>query len=169
MDKTVIIINGSGGVGKDTICSIVGEHYKTEVISSIDPIKAIAAQGGWNYSDKSASGRKLLADLKQSFITYNNLPMKYLVQKYKDFLNSNSTVLFVHIREPEEIEKFKNQCTDTRCVTLLIKSDVIKPGNYGNKSDDNVEDYNYDFVYCNTYGDKNLETHFMSFFYKNIA
>ena len=28
----IIIINGAGGVGKDTICDIVGKYYKTKVV-----------------------------------------------------------------------------------------------------------------------------------------
>ena len=41
MHKLVIVINGSGGVGKDSICSIVGKHYSTMNISSVDPIKKL--------------------------------------------------------------------------------------------------------------------------------
>lgn len=168
MEKTVIIINGAGGTGKDTICNIVAEHFKTEVISSVDVIKKIAAYGGWNYSDKSNSARKLLSDLKQAFTDYNDLPTNYLMQEYEKFMNSTSTILFVHIREPKEIEKFKNKI-NARCFTLLIKSDKILPGNYGNHSDDCVNDYNYDLEYLNEFGDKHIELHFMSFFYKNVV
>lgn len=168
MEKTVIIINGAGGVGKDTICNIVASHYKTEIVSSIDIIKKIATMGGWNCSDKSHEARKLLSSLKKDFAEYNDLPTNYILDKYNKFMDDNGTILFVHIREPNEIEKFKNQ-VHSKCITLLITSDKIKPGNYGNTSDDNVENYNYDYVYENKYGDKQLETHFMSFFYKNIA
>ena len=48
MHKLVIVINGSGGVGKDSICSIVGKHYSTMNISSVDPIKKIAFENGWD-------------------------------------------------------------------------------------------------------------------------
>jgi hypothetical protein len=48
MQKTVIVINGSGGVGKDTLCDIAATHYSVWNISSIDPIKELAAITGWN-------------------------------------------------------------------------------------------------------------------------
>ena len=42
MNKIVIIINGRGGVGKDTLCDFAAKHYKVENISSITPIKDLA-------------------------------------------------------------------------------------------------------------------------------
>ena len=42
MNKQIIIINGQGGVGKDTICDIVKKYYGVKIVSSIDMIKAIA-------------------------------------------------------------------------------------------------------------------------------
>ena len=40
--KLTIVINGMGGVGKDTLCRFAAERYKTENISSITPIKELA-------------------------------------------------------------------------------------------------------------------------------
>ena len=48
MKKTVIVINGAGGVGKDTLCDAVALHLPTCNISSITPIKEIARTFGWN-------------------------------------------------------------------------------------------------------------------------
>ena len=47
MEKTVIVINGAGGVGKDTLCEFAEKHYKVMNISSITPIKEIAAMCGY--------------------------------------------------------------------------------------------------------------------------
>ena len=68
MEKQVVIINGVGGVGKDSICEIVAQIYRVKAVSSIDPIKQIALLGGWNYDDKSLAGRKILSDIKLAFI-----------------------------------------------------------------------------------------------------
>ena len=43
MRKAVIIINGNGGVGKDTLCEFAGAAYRTQNISSVTPIKEIAS------------------------------------------------------------------------------------------------------------------------------
>ena len=45
-NKPVIVINGSGGVGKDTLCEWVKQRIPTRIVSSVDPIKRLAAEGG---------------------------------------------------------------------------------------------------------------------------
>ena len=41
MKKRVVIINGKGGVGKDTLCNIIGKKYAIRNVSSITPIKKL--------------------------------------------------------------------------------------------------------------------------------
>ena len=81
MKKIVIIINGNGGVGKDTLCDFASEKYTVTNISAITPIKNIAYQFGWR-GEKDQKSRKFLADLKKTFIEYNDLPYRYLVGEY---------------------------------------------------------------------------------------
>ena len=45
MDKIVIIINGNGGVGKDTLCEYAGEKYKVSNIIAMKSNPAIAPAG----------------------------------------------------------------------------------------------------------------------------
>ena len=137
MHKLVIVINGSGGVGKDSICSIVGKHYSTMNISSVDPIKKIAFENGWD-------GRK--NEKSRKFVDFNDLPCKYLLDKYQEFLESNNEILFVHIREPEEISKFKKSIQEA-CITLLIRRNSHTKKEWNNSADDNVENFDYDFCY----------------------
>ena len=103
--KLTIVINGKGGVGKDTLCRFAAERYKTENVSSITPIKEIAALCGWQ-GEKTDRARKFLSDLKALTAEYNDFPTNYLVAQYRAFLASDGELLFVHIREPEEIRKF---------------------------------------------------------------
>lgn len=147
MKKTVIIVNGNGGVGKDTLCDFAAEKYKVRNISSITPIKNIAVQNGWD-GGKDAKSRKFLADLKQLFVDYNDLPCRYLESQYREFLETDEELLFVHIREGEEIDKFKKCVTEIPCVTLLVRRDSGEKS-WGNVSDDNVENYHYDYSYDN--------------------
>lgn len=150
MRKIVIIINGNGGVGKDTLCDFASEWYKATSISSITPIKEIAYLGGWR-GEKDPKSRKLLADLKKAFVEYNDKPYQYLIEQYNKFLCDDSQILFAHIREGKEIDKFRKY-VDIPCATLLIRRDLPLK-NWGNDSDDNVENYEYDYVYDN---DKSL-------------
>ena len=156
MQKTVIVINGSGGVGKDTLCDIAASHYAVWNISSIDPIKELAAITGWD-GDKSDRSRKFLADLKQLTVTYNDYPLRWLMARYEKFLTDNHDILFVHIREPKEIEKFVNAIREAngRVLTLLVRGgERMKKSHYGNAADDCVENYSYDYYFMN---DKTLE------------
>ena len=167
MDKKVIVINGSGDVGKDTICKVVGNHYKVMNVSSVDPIKKIASENGWD-GKKNEKSRKFLADLKRLFVEYNDLPQRYLLEKYQEFMNGSDDILFVHIREPEEIAKFKNSVGEG-CFTLLIRGRETAKKDWKNSSDDNVEKYSYDFYYENKKPLEELEIDFMSFFHGNMV
>lgn len=160
MDKIVIIINGNGGVGKDTLCEYAGEKYKVSNISAITPIKNIASQYGWK-GEKNQESRKFLADLKRVFIEYNNLPFLYLKEEYEKFLHDDAQILFVHIREGEEIDKFK-RCVGIPCITLLIRRNHLQE-NWGNDSDDNVEKYEYDYIYENNKSLSDARYDFVSF------
>ena len=153
MKKTVIVINGAGGVGKDTLCEFAEKHYKVMNISSITPIKEIAAMCGWS-GEKTDKARKFLSDLKALSIEYNDFPTVWATEKYKEFLSSNFEIMFVHIREAQEIEKFV-KATDGEAKTLLVRGgERMKKSNYGNASDDDVEKYSYDYYFVN---DKTLE------------
>ncbi len=165
MDKKkkqlVIIINGRGGVGKDTLCEMAAKHFSVRNISSITPIKEIALQNGWK-GDKTKKSRKFLSDLKRLFVEYNDLPTKYLVRQYREFMQGEEQILFVHIRETEEIDKFKREVSH-RCITLLVKRDKMRRGNWGNASDDEVENYAYDFYFQNDKPLPDVEKEFVRF------
>ncbi len=146
-EKVVIIINGHGGAGKDSLCDFAGRVYRTVNVSSAEPIKEIARRyGGWQ-GEKDERSRKFLADLKHLFAAYNDLPLKYLMEEYKRFSESEAEILFVHIREGEEIDKFKAR-VELPCVTLLVQRSGVRQ-QWGNASDDNVENYDYDYCYNN--------------------
>ena len=61
MKQLAIVINGCGGVGKDTLCQMAARHYKVRNISSVTPIKELAVQCGWNGAKDNRS-RKFLSD-----------------------------------------------------------------------------------------------------------
>lgn len=167
MEKIVIIINGIGGAGKDTLCSLAAKHYKVKNISAITPIKDIAQKYGWN-GEKDAKSRKFLSDLKRVFIEYNDLPTKYLYSEYKEFVESEDKILFVHIREKEEIEKFKKLVT-IRCITLLVDRQTPNAEKWGNASDDEVKNYQYDFSFENNKSMPIIEQEFVEFLYNLLT
>jgi hypothetical protein len=141
----VVIINGRGGVGKDTLCNGAATVYETQSASSIDPIKKIAAEYGWQ-GEKDEKSRKFLADLKQAFCSYNDLPTRYLLEQCEGFLQGEKQILFLQIREGSEIDKFRRKVT-IPCVTVLIRRGQQE--DWGNPADDNVEAYHYDAYFEN--------------------
>jgi guanylate kinase len=166
MKKTVIVINGAGGVGKDTLCEFAEKHFKVMNVSSITPIKEIAAMCGWQ-GEKTDKARKFLSDLKALSIEYNDFPTLWAAKKYNEFLESDKEIMFLHIREGVEIEKFV-RATDGKAKTLLIRGGSrMTKSNYGNASDDMVENYSYDYYFVN---DKTLEQAEVEFveFLKNL-
>lgn len=152
MSKKVFIINGSGGVGKDTFCEYVGHYAKVKVISSIDLVKDYASKMGWNGS-KTPRDRKFLSDLKDLLTKYNDYPFRDICQKVLWFKEDDNEFLFIPIREPEEIDRAKREFN---AHTILMVNDNVK-GIYSNHADARVLEYNYDIVVDNSGTLKDLE------------
>ena len=103
---------------------------------------------GWD-GRKDDRSRRFLSDLKKLTVDYNDFPTVWATERYSEFLLSEYEILFVHIREAEEIAKFV-KATDGAARTLLIRGgDRMKKASYGNVSDDLVENYNYDYYFVN--------------------
>lgn len=167
----VIIINGSAKSGKDQFVKYFTKHYIHMCInlSTIDKVKKISKKYfGWN-GKKTDDARKFLSDIKKIWTEYNNGPFNDVVKK---IFNNNSKlskseqkyiVYFIHCREPEEIQKFKEKYNND-CITLLLKKDDIDIPN--NSSDINVNNYNYDFIIDNNENKKELENKSIEFIKK---
>ena len=170
--KLVIIINGKGGCGKDTICKILNKHYPTTVISTITKVKLAARLIGWN-GGKEDKDRKFLSDLKDLWTEYNDGPLKYACEKYMEFRDKPATVyneiMVIHVREPEEIKKLCNAINNIPCKTLLITSERTNDHGYGNHADDDVDEYPYNYIYHNDGLLEDLDENFMWFFHTVMA
>ena len=142
--KKIVIINGSAGVGKDTFSAICNDFCKTVNYSSIDKIKEIAKLCGWD-GVKDEKGRAFLSDLKRITSKYNDLSFRCIKEKIDEFNSSDAELLFLHIREPDEIARVASIFNAT---TLLIKNDRVKQIT-SNASDANVYNFKYDAVINN--------------------
>lgn len=153
MNKQVIIINGTGGSGKDTFVKFCSEFAKVTNISSVDKVKEAAKiLVGWN-GEKNEKARKLLVDLKQLSIKYNNYPTKYIEEQFKMFKKNDSEYLFIHIREIEEIKKIKKLLNAKTLLIVNPRVELIT----SNSSDANVYKYNYDYKIENSGSLKDLK------------
>lgn len=180
--KTVIVINGKGGCGKDTLVKFVQsqyERFRVWNVSAIDPVKEIAKIYGYDENNKSDKWRRFLSLLKEAFIGINYEGVTYyLFKKFDSFVNSddrNGELMFVHIREPHEIDRFLTGIRDAETgeypcnvYTLLIKREDTDNKTYGNKSDDEVENFNYDFTFVNKDGEDVDKYKFMIYLKETI-
>lgn len=164
MIKQVFIINGSGGVGKDTFIEMIPtfefidknenstvwfKNLEIRNYSSVSKVKEIAKIIGWN-GEKTERDRKFLSDLKLLTTEYNDMPLNDMKKYTRSFMNSAdiNRILFLHIREPEEIAKAVNEFKEYNVKTILVRRDSIKHIT-SNMADENVYNYNYDIVINN--------------------
>lgn len=150
MDKQVFVINGSGGVGKDTFVRLVSvelnnilkRFHTVDNFSSVDKIKEIAREIGWD-GQKTEKDRKFLSDLKSLASDYCDMPFRTMREKIIQFKKSEENIfLFLHIREPREIERAVGEF---HAKTILVMRDSI--GHIiSNTSDKNVFTYEYDYI-----------------------
>lgn len=157
MNKQVFIINGGGGVGKDTFVSLVNKAFKYSKFnksnnpvmnfSSVYKVKKIATMIGWN-GEKTEKDRKLLYDLKSITTEYNDMSFNSMKEKVSEFKFNDATMLFLHVREPIEIERAK---TEFNALTVLVVRDSVEHITT-NMADKEVFNYNYDIVINNNDG-----------------
>lgn len=141
MNKKIFIINGSGGVGKDTFVELVSEFASIMNFSSVDKVKDIAKEIGWN-GTKTEKDRKFLSDLKILTAEYCDMPFQSMKHKVEEFKQSDiHQCLFLHIREPQEIQRAVNEFN---AETILITRDSVQQIT-SNMADANVYNYNYDY------------------------
>lgn len=121
--------------------------HDTYIISSVDDIKKKAKLMGWDGTSKTEKDRKFLSDLKDLCTWYNDAPYDYIRQQIMYFeATPKSEIMFIHIREPKEIEKIKQKYPYIK--TILITNKNV-PHITSNEADAGVFDYHYDYVIRN--------------------
>ena len=158
----IVIINGKGGCGKDTLVSMCRDILGDELvhnISTVDFIKEIATRCGWD-GTKTPENRKFLSDLKDLLTEWNDIPLKRVIEEvdaYCSYLTINQIwnngVAFIHCREPKEIDRLKEALYDYDVTTLLIHRPAAEEIEQINHADNEVFNYVYDYTIWN---DKNL-------------
>jgi hypothetical protein len=94
-----------------------------------------------------------MAEVKKAIVDYDpNFLNDYLLEKIKNVKEPG--VIFVDIREPYNIESFKNYCQENSGVSvysILVRSDMEQL--FDNPADNSVLDYTYDYEVRNDRGD----------------
>ena len=133
----VVIINGKPQSGKDTFCKYAqgycddDESANTLIISSVDPLKEMLTQLGWD-GTKTDKIRDMLMDMKQLWVQNQDGPTMFLFNNILEFhktCTGEDNIVFVHIREPEEIKKLVNALTGFESMGIdVISLLVIRKG-----------------------------------------
>lgn len=153
-DKKILITNGSGGCGKDTMVEIMSRYIEVEKISSIDLFKIMLEPYTIDYTTtygKDENYRKLLSTVKSAFINFNDLPMAEMHQAIVDFMKwSNKKILVIDIREPEEIKKLIQKTSPTVDIKTILVINNNVADIKSNEADNSVYDYApYDYIIDN--------------------
>ena len=148
----IVVVNGKPTSGKSTfesLCIGLG-HARCYVYSSIDYVKTVARSCGWT-GEKTPENRKFLSDLKDLLTTWNDVPMKKIHEKIQSIQDTftdsgdlaDDVVVFIDVREPEEIQRLKDYYGAT---TLLITRASADAEDASNHADDDVYNFGYDLI-----------------------
>ena len=110
---STFIINGAPMSGKDTFVRQLQKEFPDQVVnfSTIDSVKELYKVAGWN-GKKDAESRKVLSDMKDYLTRKFDLPFLEVQSKISETLKTASNsekdmMLFIHVREPQEIDRHK--------------------------------------------------------------
>lgn len=155
----VVIINGAPAAGKSLFVEkckeISSEGTDVFEYSTVDFVKYIATQCGWD-GTKTLENRKFLSQLKDLLTEWNDVPFwktHTYIQTIYDLqslrgVDPKHTVIFIHCREPHEIQRLK-QYFGPYSTTLLIRRSIAEGHMTSNHADADVFDYKYDHVVFN--------------------
>lgn len=159
----VVVINGMPRSGKDTFVNFcldeLGEYG--HAFSTVDFVKEVAKNCGWN-GQKTPKDRKFLSGLKDLLTEWNDVPYQqirseiakiYLIAEQYG-LNHNKFVIFIHCREPEEIQRFVDEY---QAITVLMRRGEVENNEQSNHADDEVFNFNYDVTVHNEYSLESLK------------
>ena len=156
----IVIINGKGGVGKDTFVTmcqdVLGAEYVYN-ISTVDFVKEVAEFCGWD-GTKTPENRKFLSDLKDVLTDWKDIPLRKVVTAVSAYTGAaklsgtnNKSVAFIHCREPKEIDKLTKELQNYEPVTLLMRRDAAENVQQTNHADNDVLNYSYDYIIHNNH------------------
>lgn len=156
----IVVINGTGGSGKDTFVEFCCEYYGEEFfqhcmnISTVDYVKEIAEYCGWK-GEKDPASRRFLSQLKDALTEWKDIPFKSVQQGIAWFKSNiehlgekhmDNSVVFIHCREPKEIARLVEEYN---AVTLLIRREAAENVKQINHADNEVLNYEYTYVVDN--------------------
>lgn len=134
---------------------------KCAIISSVDCIKDLALNLGWN-GVKDANGRRALSLLKEATTLFSDYSFNNVQNAIKK-LSTDIVAVFIDVREPSEIRKYVEKL-DARTIFIERESTI----EISNEADKNVHQFHYDIIIYNTSSKENLRIAAQNFYHTEI-
>lgn len=154
----IIIVNGPPRAGKDTFIGFLtsilrAKNIDVDAFSSIDPLRDMLTDAGFDLTKKTEADRKLLSVVGAAVEEHSSWRMRQCVNRIDEFAFSlrdpANSVIFLHIREPHNIATIRLWATASKdghtCSTVLIES-IHAEKVTSNASDAGVKDMGYDYT-----------------------
>ena len=151
----IFVINGLPRSGKDTFVEFCKKHSCWCLnVSTVDFVKEIATHAGWD-GTKTPTNRAFLSSLKDLLTLWNDVPFKKVcksIEYFKremeayDFDPNTEGVVFIHCREPQEIDRFR---VELGSQSILLTRGAVEGEKQSNHADANVNNYQYDYIIAN--------------------
>lgn len=151
----IIVINGRPRAGKDTFVEFCQKHCIWCLnVSTVDFVKEVAQHCGWD-GTKTPENRAFLSSLKDILTLWNDVPFKKVCKEISSFVGEMTLydfdpetegIVFIHCREPEEIDRFR---VELGSQSLLITRSDVEDEAQSNHADAEVNKYKYDYMIAN--------------------
>lgn len=154
MVNSIYVINGKPRSGKDTVVEFIEANvpFRTINISTIDPVNDALRVLGWD-GTKTDAYRDLASYLKMKSDLMFDTSFKYIQSICDEF-----AIIFIHCREPHNIKRI---CNSLGAKSVYVHRDIDVTCN--NDSDNNTDQYNYDYIIKNNGSLSELESTIINF------
>ncbi len=114
MKKTVVVVNGKPRAGKDSTIAAMAQILNASGIavhafSSIDPIRDMLSNAGFDLASKTPADRALMAEVGDSVEKHSEWRSQRSFLEIAGFFNDvgddKPAVMFLHVREPHIIDR----------------------------------------------------------------
>jgi hypothetical protein len=154
----VILLNGSAEAGKGTFVDAVKALAAEDGLivcnpSTVNSVKLACSFMGAQNEPKTDKKRRLWNKVKAAWTEFNDGPFRESLVTIDALNKSGHHIVFLDVREPSELEKYRDHFGD-ECLALLLTNP--RPPVPDNDADQHVNDFQYDHTIENHGGLKAL-------------
>ena len=139
--KPIVIINGTGGCGKNTFVNMFDENAAH--ISMVDIVRELITKMGLTSDTKDENYRRFMHSFKRALEDYNDLPFQSVMcDIQKLMMDPNVPFIFIDMREPADVARIEKIYD---IFTVLVHNPRVADIST-NYADASVYDISYDYI-----------------------